>query len=70
MEENKSSFLRAESRLTSKKEDLWNNGNVSKWELTPEDEKIKFNTTDKILMTPKMLPKVFGSTLNLNRKLK
>jgi hypothetical protein len=58
-EEAKNDFLKADRQLKHKKEELYNskNINISKWELSPEDEDV-ISSGDKELIFSKMLPRV------------
>jgi len=59
MEEDKINFQKAGSRLSARKEELFNSGIVSKWELSIEDQNTKFDfLKDKSLILSKMLPQV------------
>ena len=66
MEEDKINYKKAETKLLFRKEELFNSGNVGKWELSNEDQNIKFDfIKDKALLIPKMLPKVYHKDLFL-----
>jgi len=47
MEMNKNAYYKAETRLHQKKEDLFKQGNVGRWEITPEELK-KIDKTEII----------------------
>jgi len=67
MEDNKYYYLKAESKLLAKKEELFLAGDTTKWELTSEDEQSNLDfIKDKEIMFPKMLPTV--NFYNYNRK--
>ncbi len=36
---NKNAYYKAETRLTQKKEDLFKQGNIARWEISPEELK-------------------------------
>ncbi len=60
MEDDKVKYQKAESKLIAKKEELFISGVTTKWDLSFEDENIKFEfSKDKNLALPKMLPKVY-----------
>jgi len=66
MDLDKTSFQKAEGKLLSRKEELIISGNTSKWELSHEDQNMKFDINkDKALILSKILPKV--RILNLNQ---
>jgi len=59
MESNKYAFVKAETKLLQKKDEYFKTGNVPKWELSPEDAKLKHELIkDKEVAFSKMLPKV------------
>ena len=59
MESNKFAYIKAETKLLQKKDELFKIGNFSKWELSNEDQKLKnVLLKDKDLAYSKMLPKV------------
>ena len=61
VETNKEAYYRSENKLNSKKEELFKQGNVNKWDMNFEDMK-KYEKADfmknKELSFSKMLPKV------------
>ena len=61
MEMNRHAYYKAETRLNMKKEDLFKQGNVIRWEISPEELK-KCDKNDLIknkeYAFSKMLPKV------------
>jgi hypothetical protein len=58
---NKNAYYKAETRLIQKKEDLFKQGNIQRWEMSPEDLK-KYDKNDfmknKDLAFSKMMFKV------------
>ena len=65
---NKSAYYKAETKLGQKKEEYFKQGNIAKWEISPEDLK-KYDKNEllrnKDLAFRLMMQKVKNSKLNL-----